>query len=74
MNSMEFKTLSIYGYAPDQYHEYYLMRSGEIVNGKGGKMVPSFNHSRSRYVKLKSKDGKWKCVCLNKLMREVFAD
>lgn len=64
----EFQIKSLYEYGYDC--EYYITSEGFIVHK--GKEVKAYEHSRSKYVRLKTVDGTWKTVCLNGLMKEVF--
>lgn len=66
MDEFQIKSLYEYGYDCD----YYITSDGTIIHK--GKEVKAYEHSRSKYVHLKTVNGTWKTVCLNRLMKEVF--
>jgi hypothetical protein len=66
-NMDDFQIKSLYEYG---YDDYYITSDGTIIHR--GKEVKAYEHSRSKYVRLKTLDGRWKTVCLNTLMKEVF--
>lgn len=72
MDDFQIKSLYEYGYYDGGHSSNYYITSDDGTIVHSGKEVKTYEHSRSKYVRLKTLDGRWKTVCLNTLMKEVF--